>query len=173
MTNRPMTRVNLDKAIARLANNDPLLTVDIRMSLANAIVGQFLPEGVIKGGTSLKFRFGSTGARYTVDLDTAWKSGLDDFLRQFKANLAKGWEGFSGEILMKPPVAPAAIPFDYVMQPCDVKVQYMGRSWCTIRLEIGHNEIGDADEEELTPVPEDLAELFRSLCFPVPRCSHR
>jgi len=89
MKNRPMTRVNLDRAIARLANNDPLLTVDIRMSMANAIVGQFLPEGVIKGGTSLKFRFGNAGARYTLDLDTAWKSSLDNFLRQFKANLAQ------------------------------------------------------------------------------------
>lgn len=163
-----MTRVNLDKAIARLANNDPRLTVDIRMSMANAIVGQFLPEGVIKGGTSLKFRFGSTGARYTMDLDTAWKSDLDTFLKRFKSNLAKGWEGFSGEIQIRPQAAPKAIPFDYVMQPCDVKLVFMGRSWCTIRLEIGHNEVGDADESELMPVPDDLAEVFRVLCFPVP-----
>ena len=47
MKSRPLTRVNLDKAIARLAQNDPRLTVDIRMSMANAIVGQFLPEGVV------------------------------------------------------------------------------------------------------------------------------
>ena len=54
------------------------------------------------------------------------------------------------------------------MQPCDVKLSYMGRSWCTIRLEVGHNEVGDADEAEMTPVPEDLAAHFRDLCFPVP-----
>ena len=42
MKNRPMTRVNLDKAIARMAGDDPRLTVDMRMSMANAIVGQFL-----------------------------------------------------------------------------------------------------------------------------------
>lgn len=47
MKNRPMTRVNLDKAIARMAGNDPRLAIDIRMSMANAIVGQFLPEGVV------------------------------------------------------------------------------------------------------------------------------
>lgn len=35
MNKRPMTRVNLDKAIGRLARNDPRLTVDIRMSMAN------------------------------------------------------------------------------------------------------------------------------------------
>lgn len=169
MKNRPITRVNLDKAISRLAKNDPRLTVDIRMSMANAIVGQFLPEGVVKGGTSLKFRFGSDRARYTMDLDTAWKTDLDTFLVEFKRNLAQGWEGFSGEVLVLPQASPSAIPFDYVMQPCDIKLSYMNRSWCTIRLEVGHNEIGDADEADMMPVPEDLAAHFRELCFPVPK----
>ena len=168
MKKRPMTRVNLDKAIARMAGDDPRLTVDIRMSMANAIVGQFLPEGVVKGGTSLKFRFGGDHARYTLDLDTAWKTALDTFLVKFRRNLLRGWEGFTGEIIIRPQVSSLAIPFEYVMQPCDVKLSYMGRSWCTIRLEVGHNEVGDADEAEMTPVPEDLAAHFRDLCFPVP-----
>ena len=168
MTKRPMTRVHLDKAITRLANNDPRLSIDIRMSMANAIVGQFIPEGVVKGGTSLKFRYGSNHARYTMDLDTAWKTDLNTFLNKFKQNLSIGWEGFTGELLIRPQAAPTAIPFDYVMQPCDVKLSYMGRSWCTIRLEIGHNEIGDADEAEMMPVPDDLASLFSDLCFPIP-----
>ena len=161
MKNRPMTRVNLDKAIARMAGDDPRLTVDMRISIANAIVGQFLPEGVVKGGTSLKFRFGEGHARYTLDLDTAWKTDLDTFLSKFRRNLANGWEGFTGELIVRPQASPRAIPFEYVMQPCDVKLSYMGRSWCTIRLEIGHNEVGDADEAEMTPVPEDLAAHFR------------
>ncbi len=169
MKNRPMTRVNLDKAIARMAGNDPRLTIDIRMSMANAIVGQFLPEGVVKGGTSLKFRFGGDRARYTMDLDVAWKSDLDTFLTRLKKNLSCGWEGFTGEVAVRPQASPASIPFDYVMQPCDVKLSYMGRSWCTICLEVGHNEIGDADEAEMTPVPEDIAAHFQDVCLPVPR----
>lgn len=168
MIKRPMTRINLDKAIGRLAHNDPRKTIDIRMLMANAIVGQFIPEGVVKGGTSLKFRFGSDHARYTMDLDTAWKTDLDTFLKAFRKNLSNGWEGFTGEVLIQPQSAPSAIPFDYVMQPCDVKLSYMGRSWCTIRLEVGHNEIGDADEAEMTPVPDDLAECFSKLSFPLP-----
>ena len=168
MKSRPLTRVNLDKAIARLAQNDPRLTVDIRMSMANAIVGQFLPEGVVKGGTSLKFRFGGANARYTMDLDTSWKTDLDTFVKKLKGNLSAGWEGFSGDVVICPQAAPKGIPFDYVMQPCDVKLSYMGRSWCSVRLEIGHNEIGDADEADMTPVPADLAKVFTSLCFPVP-----
>lgn len=168
MKSRPMTRVNLDKAIARMAGEDPRMIVDIRMSMANAIVGQFLPEGVVKGGTALKFRFGGDHARYTLDLDAAWKTDLDTFLRDFRRNLAEGWEGFAGEVVVRPQSSPVAVPSDYVMQPCDVKLSYVGRSWCTVRLEIGHNEVGDADEAELTPVPQDLAMRFRELCFPVP-----
>ena len=168
MKNRPMTRVNLDKAIARMAGEDPRMTVDIRMSMANAIVVQFLPEGVVKGGMSLKFRFGSDNARYTLDLDTAWKTDLDTFLTSFRRRLSEGWEGFSGEVFIRPQPSPVAVPLDYVMQPCDVKLSYMGRSWCTVRLEIGHNEVGDADEAEMTPVPHDLAMRFMELCFPVP-----
>ena len=165
---RPMTRVNLDKAIARMAGDDPRLIVDIRMSMANAIVGQFLPEGVVKGGTSLKFRFGGDRSRYTVDLDTAWKTDLETFLVNLRRNLSDGWEGFSGDVVIRPQMSPRAVPFEYVMQPCDVKLSYMGRSWCTVRLEVGHNEVGDADEAELTPVPQDLAKFFTELCFPVP-----
>ena len=169
MKNRPMTRVNLDKAISRIAGNDPRLAIDIRMSMANAIVGQFIPEGVVKGGTSLKFRFGSEHARYTLDLDTSWKTDLDTFLSNFRKNLSEGWEGFAGEISVCSQASPQVIPFDYLTQPCDVKLSYMGRSWCTVRLEVGHNEIGDADEAEMMPVPEDLAVRFRELCFPVPK----
>jgi len=163
-----MTRVNLDKAIARLAENDPKLTVDIRMSMANAIVGQFLPEGVVKGGTALKFRFGGANARYTMDLDTAWKSNLETFIKAFKVRLASGWEGFTGNLIVLPQASPRGLPFDYVMQPCEVKLSYMGRSWCSVRLEIGHNEVGDADKADMTPVPPDLASRFEELCFPVP-----
>lgn len=168
MKNRPLTRVNLDKAISRLAENDPRKALDFRMSMANAIVGQFLPEGVVKGGTSLKFRFGSSASRYTMDLDTAWKSDLGTFLSAFKKNLSTGWEGFTGEVVVCPQASPRGLPFDYVMQPCDVKLNYMGRSWCSVRLEVGHNEIGDADISEPCPVPPDLAELFSALQFPTP-----
>jgi hypothetical protein len=32
-----------------------------------------------------------------------------------------------------------------VMRPYDVKLAFHGRSWHTVKLELGHNEIGDAD----------------------------
>lgn len=169
MKTRPLTRTNLDKAIARLAGNDPRQTVGLRLLMANAIVAQFIGNGVVKGGTSLKFRYGETHTRYTMDLDTAWRSSLDEFLVSLRGNLESGWEGFSGEVVLLPQSSPSGVPFDYVMQPCDVKLRYIGRSWCTVRLEVGHNEIGDSDFADTVPLPPELAETFTALCLPLPQ----
>lgn len=45
------------------------------------------------------------------------------------------------------------------MQPFDVRLDYRGRSWCSVRFELGHNEIGDAEGPEYH-LAADLAELF-------------
>ena len=66
------------------------------------------------------------------------------------------------------PASPKGIPFEYVMQPCDVKLSYRSRPWFTVRLEVGHNEIGDADESEMISVPDVLADLFSYLGIPKP-----
>lgn len=168
MKTRPMTRTNLDKAISRLAGDDPRRAVELRLSMAGAIVAQFIGDGVVKGGTSLKFRYGGANTRYTMDLDTAWRTSLDEFLSALRGKLEAGWEGFSGEVVILPQLAPTGVPFEYVMQPCDVKMRYNGRSWCTVRLEVGHNEIGDANESDAVPPPPEVADAFAELCFPLP-----
>jgi hypothetical protein len=53
------------------------------------------------------------------------------------------------------------------MRPFDVKMAYLGKAWCTVALEVGHNEIGDADEAEWRISP-DIAEMFAELGFPKP-----
>ena len=60
--------------------------IEARKLMANVVAGQFLPEGVVKGGSSIRLRYGTTATRFTVDLDTAWKSGLDVFLKAMKKN---------------------------------------------------------------------------------------
>ena len=81
-------------------------------------------EGVVKGGTGLKFRYGEDMSRVTLDLDAAWRTGLDEFLRDLKSRLASGWCGFTGEVVVSRPASPRGVPFEYVMQPCDVKLSY-------------------------------------------------
>lgn len=64
--------------------------------------------------------------------------------------------------------APArGIPPAYVMQPFDVKIDYLGRPWRTVKFELGHNEIDDAVEPEFL-IAADLVALFTDLGFPAP-----
>ena len=165
MKNAPNSRVNLDKAISRFAG-EPRRENELRTLMANAIVAQMIGDGVVKGGSGLRFRYGDKRTRATLDLDTAWKTELDDFLKRLGERLASGWNGFSGEIHVMRQASPKGIPFEYVMQPCEVKLSYLGKAWFTVHLEIGHNEIGDADECDSVRVPSVLSELLSFLSLP-------
>lgn len=165
MTKQPNSKNNLDRSILRYAGSDARAVL-LRTELANVIVAQMIGEGVVKGGTGLKFRYGDEATRVTLDLDTAYKTDLDSFIKGLKFRLAQGWNGFTGEIWVRPTAAPKGIPFDYVMQPCDVKISYKGTPWFTVELEIGHNEIGDADEYDEVDVPEEIAGLVSFLALP-------
>ncbi|MCQ2395656.1 MAG: nucleotidyl transferase AbiEii/AbiGii toxin family protein [Kiritimatiellae bacterium] len=163
----PNSRRHLDMAIQRAYGAGNALT-EARKLMANVVAGQFLPEGVVKGGSSIRLRYGTTATRFTFDLDTAWKSDLDVFLKAMKKNAREGWSGFTAEIIAKRPASPQGIPFDYIMQPFDVKLSYRGQSWCTVELEVGYNEIGDADEPDLRPVANDISEMFTRVGLPIP-----
>lgn len=167
MKNAPNSKVNLDRAIERFSG-DAVRAAELRGLMANAIVAQLIGNGVVKGGTGLRFRYGDKMTRMTMDLDTAWKNDLDEFLKALRQKLGNGWNGFTGEIKILRQAAPRGIPFEYVMQPCDVKLRYLGSPWYTVNLEIGHNEIGDADECDEIAVPKVLEDLFEFMALPSP-----
>ena len=77
--NRPNTCTNLIKAVNRIAGagHDALR---LSRAIANVIVAQMLPDGVVKGGSSLMFRYGGDMTRYTRDMDTARVMGLEAYL---------------------------------------------------------------------------------------------
>ncbi len=137
---RPNSMRHLDDAIRRLCGNTPQAFVETRTLMANALVASMLPDGVIKGGSALKMRFGEEATRFTTDLDTATATD---------------------------PASPEGIPEQYVMQPYDVKLDYLGKPWCTVPLEVGHNEIGDADVADWVEL-SDAARLFEAMGFPAP-----
>ena len=167
MKKAPNSKTNLDKAILRFTGEIRQAN-ELRTLMANAIVAQMIGEGVVKGGTGLRFRYGDRKTRATMDLDTAWRTDLDTFLNDLRSKLEEGWNGFQGEVHIMRQANPKGIPFEYVMQPCEVKLTYRSRPWFTVRLEIGHNEIGDADECEKIDVPNVLADLFEFLALPTP-----
>ncbi|WP_165046319.1 nucleotidyl transferase AbiEii/AbiGii toxin family protein [Adlercreutzia sp. ZJ138] len=164
----PNSRRNLDEAIKRLATERGEAPLRVRDVLANTVVAQMLPDGVIKGGSAIKLRLGDAGTRFTTDLDFARSASLDSFLSSLQGSLGEGWEGFTGRPVQGRPARPKDVPPHYVMQPIDVKLSYKGKPWCTVKLEVGHNEMGDADEADLC-LADDVAAMFESLGFPKPR----
>ena len=166
MDGMPKSRAALERAIVRYAGNDTIRANELAVAFANAIVAQMVGAGVVKGGTSLKFRYGDKMTRVTSDLDTAWSESLDSFLKDVGGKLKEGWNGFKGEVQILEQANPRRVPFDYVMQPCSVRLSYLGKAWRVVDLEIGHNEIGDADAYDVVPVPKAIADLAASLAFP-------
>ena len=75
----PLSRRHLDIAIERLAPRFGE-SQRIRRAVANTIVAQLMPACVIKGGSSLKFRYGDIATRVTKDMDAAQGADLDAFI---------------------------------------------------------------------------------------------
>lgn len=59
----------LDQRLRNVAGQDQILAYRLRVTVANVVVGQMLPPGVVKGGTAMKIRLGESGSRFTPDLD--------------------------------------------------------------------------------------------------------
>ncbi|WP_276670079.1 nucleotidyl transferase AbiEii/AbiGii toxin family protein [Schaalia cardiffensis] len=135
--------------------------------IATVIVGQMLPNGVAKGGNALKIRFGKDVTRFSRDLDTARASSLEEYVSRLEDSLTEGWSGFTGIIVPKEPASPRGVPAAYVMRPFDIKLAYNGKSWMTLPLEVGHNEIGDAEDPDMVSSPE-VATILKELGLPEP-----
>lgn len=82
-------------------------------------------------------------------------------------SLEEGWEGFTGVVAPREPAHPRGVPAEYVMWPFDVKLSYRGRPWCTVRLEVGYDEIGDAEQADVELAP-DVAGAFARVGLPAP-----
>ncbi len=161
----PTSVRSLDQRIRNL-EGDAGLALRRRVGMALVVVGQMLPEGAIKGGSAMALRYGR-GARFTQDLDAARAQPLARFRSDFEESLATGWAGFTGRLVEKAAPRPPAVPTAYVMQPFEVKLGYRGRPWCTVKFELGHNEIGDATEPEYQ-LAADLAVLFTEVGLEAP-----
>lgn len=163
---RPNSMRHLDDAIRRECGGRQDAYVKIRTLMAHAVVAQMLPNGVVKGGSALKMRYGNSATRFTTDLDTATASEPADYAALLGSALEKGWEGFTGRIVRKEPAHPDGVPAEYIMQPYDIKLSYLGKSWCTVPVEVGHNEIGDAEIADWVTL-QDAEEVFVKLGFPL------
>jgi predicted nucleotidyltransferase component of viral defense system len=139
-----------------------------RRVMAAVILAQMLPPAAIKGGTAMKIRLGEKTTRFSQDLDIARQESLRNFLDQLEENLKNGWHGFTGTVTesrSKP--KPTGVPADYIMTPYEIKMQYLGRPWTTVVLEVGHDELGDTFDAHTT-MSEEVTDLFESVGLPAP-----
>jgi len=113
----------------------------------------------------MKLRLGQTGSRFSTDFDLARRGEYSDFLDDLDSKLAAGWAGFTGQAVRRPPPRPAGVPTSYVMQPLEIKLQYRGRSWLTILMEVGHDELDDTVDSPLR-LTDELRNLVVALGLP-------
>ncbi len=125
-TGLPLSRRLLDMTIERLSSRFGEAQ-RIRRAVANTIVAQLMPDCVIKGGSSLKFRYGDIATRVTKGMDAAQGDDLDAFIARLDAALHTGWSGFTGHVVRREPASPEDVPTAYVMHPFDVKLNSSSR----------------------------------------------
>lgn len=170
MNKAPANEHELELAIVRRAGRSNPHALEDRITMANAILGQFLGEGVaVKGGSSLRFRYGSGQSRHTMDFDATRRIPLDEFMLGFQTRLSHGWSGFTGEAAILAKATPAGVPPEYVMQPIRVKFSYKGKNWCSVDFEISCAEAGAADDIELMSPNAETVAIFSDLGFPMPQ----
>lgn len=162
----PRTLRSLEQRIRNLEGDEGLVSRR-RVAMSLVVVGQMLPSGAVKGGSAMALRFGKD-TRFTQDLDAARSGSLSEFRSDFEETLAAGWAGFTGRLIDKQAPSPTGVPAAYIMRPFEVKLDFQGRPWCTVKFELGHNEIGDAEEPEYRLAP-DLAALFTDAGLEAPR----
>jgi Nucleotidyl transferase AbiEii toxin, Type IV TA system len=136
----------------------------IQRAVASTVVGQMLPDGVVKGGTAMKIRVGEAGSRYTPDFDASRSPNVtvDDYVEQLRDRLERGWSGFTGTVRVLEPRQVEDVPPDYVMQPFEIRLAYQGRHWLTVEFELGHDEVGSTEDRDLR-IADDILEIFATI----------
>lgn len=157
----------LERAIRKFANTNAA-AYQLRVMMSNVVVGQFLENAVARGGTSMKLRYGNSTTRFTMDFDVARRVELDEFVSVLSKRLESGWGPFTGRLVEAGENHPKGVPSEYVMRPFDIKLQYRGHPWCTVRFEVSYDEIGDADEKDMPPIPQEISDAFSALELPTP-----
>lgn len=160
---------SLLKRISNCAKERGTTAERLTVVVCNTVIGQMIPDGVVKGGTAMKLRIGESGSRFTPDIDASRRKGIsiDDYQAMLAENLHKGWGDFSGTLVVRVPAEPIGVPDDYIMRPFDVKLSYKGKSLKTLRFELGHDEIGSTATSVIV-VAKDILDLFEELGLPTP-----
>jgi len=165
---QPKRVAELNRAISVLAAERGTTVKRVVSLVANVALAQMLPETAVKGGTGLKLRFGERITRDTPDLDTAYRGDMAAFEQLLAKNLAVGWGGFTGTVVMRAKRSLAAVPTAYVMQPFRVTLKYAGKTFKAVDLEVGWDELEATGEDPEYALADDVIDVFSALGLQTP-----
>lgn len=152
----------------RLKNLGPIDIGRKSKIMANVIAAQMLPSSALRGGTSLKIRYGDRQTRGSKDLDIALAIDRDKFIIQFKDNLSLGWNGFTGILKQSRKISnPEKVPLKYITETWDLKLSFNGNDWLSQEIDLGHDEIGDTFDVEFESSSE-INTWFKICGLPIP-----
>jgi len=181
--------------VAAIAGTLDIPASRARVLVSSVIVAQMLPANtLVKGGIGVKLRLGEVGTRATRDVDVVTRDP-DQFLADLTEQLQAGWGtvppskgalkrnpeapprlAFDGKVRRDKPATPDGVPPAYVMKPHNVTLQFMGKAWASVPLEVAHDEIGGTEyADDIPAVAEEIAAVGTVLGFgefvPVPLIS--
>jgi hypothetical protein len=173
MTEARTAPTNLDSLTRRLENaadGRDLPRRPIQRAVANTIVGQMLPPGVVLGGSALMLRLGPGASRFSPGFDLMRPADVeaDAFIAELGSRVDEGWSVFSGSLQVFPPAELPEGSVDYPMQSLRIRLSYKGRHWLTVPVRLGHDEIGSAAAPQ-PRLSRELARLFVSLGLEAPQ----
>lgn len=165
----PRRVADLQRAVATLARSQGSTATRLQSLIANVTLAQMLPDSAVKGGTGLKLRYGDAPTRATPDLDTAFRGDLDEFYYELEANLADGWGDFGGKVKRGERRAPDTFPAAYVMQPFVVSLEYRGKGFARVEVEVGFDELESTTRDEVeSEISVEILQIFADLGLPTP-----
>ncbi len=129
------TRVQ--RRLAALVVNEIFLTIES---------GDDGPPVLVKGGTAVDLRRGTSPARLSKDWDAAVRGDLDQFVAAARGALAIGWSGFTGRIVREGEIEVPGL----AVRPrrFEVKLDYQGKPFATVPVELSSAEAGSGAEHD-------------------------
>jgi Nucleotidyl transferase AbiEii toxin, Type IV TA system len=170
LADAPSNLRSLETRISNVARGQGRPIRRVQRAVANTVISQMLPPGVVKGGTAIKLRVGEEASRFTLDFDASRAADVDlsDYLDQLADFLTTGWHGFTGTVEELEPAQPVGVPGEYVMQPFLIRLAFRGRHWLSVTFELGRDEVGSTANHDAR-IASDLLVLFDVLGLPEPK----
>lgn len=162
---------NLNSLEARLRNHCTDAGQDYsraRRHVGVMVVAHMLgrTDTVVKGGRNLEIRYGLKATRASADLDVVRRRSLEGLIEALDDALADGWAGFTGRLAKQRTIS-APVPDGYVPHGVQVKLDFKGRPFGTVLLEIAVEEAGGLQHvDEVTSA--DASGIFAAVGLPVP-----